>query len=106
MNSQWQDPQLRSVYVHIMLSVVPVVILHMPSLHYTILLYIRDLHFAEYCSQLESKCSALIAGVAQLGEQQTEVRVHSGGPVFNPRSWHFCHFKLALQHQSIRSSVE
>ena len=29
------------------------------------------------------------AGVAQLGEQQTEVHMSSGGPVFNPRSWHF-----------------
>jgi len=33
------------------------------------------------------------AGVAQLGEQQTEASSssteHSGGPVFNPRSWHF-----------------
>ena len=30
-----------------------------------------------------------VAGVAQLGEQQTEVSAVSGGPVFNPRSWHF-----------------
>ena len=31
------------------------------------------------------------AGIAQLGEQQTEASVClcSGGPVFNPRSWHF-----------------
>jgi hypothetical protein len=38
-----------------------------------------------------------VAGVAQLGEQQTEASQESsstateqsGGPVFNPRSWHF-----------------
>ena len=30
----------------------------------------------------------LIAGIAQLGEQQTEAWMPSGGPVFNPRSWH------------------
>jgi hypothetical protein len=34
------------------------------------------------------------AGIAQLGEQQTEVNSRSsGGPVFNPRSWH-CFFLM------------
>ena len=42
------------------------------------------------------------AGIAQLGEQQTEASVclYSGGPVFNPRSWHcfaMLHFFLRLQ---------
>ena len=47
--------------------------------------------FVKYCSD-----TTWIAGVAQLGEQQTEARgvgVYSGGPVFNPRSWHFYHCK-------------
>ena len=36
------------------------------------------------------KIICLFAGIAQLGEQQTEVIFTvSGGPVFNPRSWHF-----------------
>ena len=49
-----------------------------------------------------------IAGIAQLGEQQTEVVqrrllvlgrrlwVHSEGPVFNPRSWHLLFLPLPV----------
>lgn len=43
---------------------------------------------------IASKAATIQAGIAQLGEQQTEVRYKersSGGPVFNPRFWHFLH---------------